>query len=294
MTAARGAVIVTGASTGIGEACALHLDGLGFSVFAGVRKTSDGAALARKASDRLTAVSIDVADGASIASAAEDVATAVGKAGLAGLVNNAGIAVAGPLEFLPISELRKQLEVNVIGQIAVTQAFLPLLRQGHGRIVNIGSISGRMATPFVGPYAASKFAMEALTDSLRMELRPWSISVSLIEPGSVATPIWRKSGAAADELARSLAERAHDLYGPALAAMRKAADKIGRAGVPAAVVAKAVAHALVSKRPKTRYVVGRDAKFRAALVTILSDRMRDGLIAQSLGLPKEGGSRAPL
>jgi NAD(P)-dependent dehydrogenase (short-subunit alcohol dehydrogenase family) len=154
----------TGASSGIGAACALHLDRLGYLLFAGVRKKEDGDALKRQASERLRIVFIDVVDATSIAAAAETVEAAVAGAGLSGLVNNAGIAVAGPLEFLPVDDLRKQFEVNVIGPIAVTQAFLPLLRRGHGRIVNMGSIGGRWATPFAGPYSASKFALEAFND----------------------------------------------------------------------------------------------------------------------------------
>src|SRR5436190_20383212 len=188
-----GSVVITGASTGIGKTCALRLDRLGFQVFAGVRRTEDGETLKRQASQRLTPITIDVTDSGSIAAAASMVATAVGDAGLQGLVNNAGIAVACPLEFLPISLLSQQLEVNVTGQIDVTQVFLPLLRAGNGRIVNMGSISGRMAYPLLGPYCASKFALEALTASLRMELRPWHIPVSIIEPGAIATPIWSKA-----------------------------------------------------------------------------------------------------
>lgn len=279
------AVLVTGASTGIGEACALRLDKLGLRVFAGVRKEADGERLQQKASDRLSPVLLDVTDGASIASAAETVGAAVGDAGLAGLVNNAGISVAGPLEFLPLDDLRRQLEVNVIGQIAVTQAFLPLLRRGDGRIVNIGSSSGRMATPFMGPYCASKFAMEALTDSLRIELRPWGIPVSIVEPGNIATPIWEKSLAEADEAEKKLPQRARDLYEPAIAAIREAAVKFAQAGSPADEVAKRVAHALTAKRPKTRYLVGRNALVEATLAKLVPDRVRDGLIARQLGLP---------
>ncbi len=283
----RGAVVVTGASTGIGEACALRVDKLGFAVFAGVRKEADGESLKRKGSDRLTPVFIDVTDDASVASAADTVAKAVGDAGLAGLVNNAGISIPGPLEFLPIADLRRQLEVNVIGQIAVTQAFLPLLRKGRGRIVNIGSISGKLATPFIGAYCASKFAMEALTDSLRMELRPWGISVSIVEPGSIATPIWEKAQAAADEILKKLPQQAHDFYDPAIAAVRRAADKTARAGIPPYAVAKAVAHALTAKRPKTRYLVGRDAQLQATLAKVVPDRMRDWLVVRELGLPRD-------
>ncbi|MEK7693262.1 MAG: SDR family oxidoreductase, partial [Chloroflexota bacterium] len=189
-TGSTRSVVITGASTGIGEACALHLDALGWRVFAGVRKGADGEALQRKASARLIPVRIDVTDQASIASACDAVAQELGARGLDGLVNNAGIAVAAPLEFVPIDDLRRQLEINVIGQIAVTQAFLALIRTARGRIVNIGSVSGKLATPFTGPYSASKFAMEALTDALRIELRPWKIEVSIVEPGSIATPIW--------------------------------------------------------------------------------------------------------
>ena len=178
-------VVITGASTGIGAACALHLDQWGWRVFAGVRKQGDAEALRAQGSARLTPVSLDVTDTVSISTAASAVAGAVGAAGLAGLVNNAGIVVPGPIELLPLSDLRRQLEINVVGQVAVTQAFLPLIRAGRGRIVNMGSIAGRMATPFTGAYGASKFALEALTDALRLELQPWGISVSIIEPGAV-------------------------------------------------------------------------------------------------------------
>src|SRR5574341_1117889 len=221
-----------------------------------------------------------------VTGASSGIGNAVADRSLRALVNTAGIAVPGPLEFLPLDDLRRQMNVNVIGQIAVTQAFLPLLRRRKGRIVNIGSIGGRMATPFIGAYSASKFAMEALTDSLRMELKPWGISVSIIEPGSIATPMWDKGMAAADDLEARLPEQAHDYYDDAISAMKKASDKNGRAGIPADEVAKVVEHALLSKKPRTRYVVGRDAKIQAALATVIPDRMRDWLIAQQIGLPR--------
>lgn len=283
----RGAVVITGASTGIGEACALRADELGFAVFAGVRKEADGESLQRKGSDRLTPVFIDVTDDASIASAAGTVAKAVGDAGLAGLVNNAGINIPGALEFLPIADLRRQLEVNVIGQIAVTQAFLALLRKGCGRIINIGSINGKLAAPFVGPYCASKFAMEALTDSLRMELRPWRISVSIVEPGFIATPIWDKSKAAEAELFKNMPQEGHDLYAEALAAMREVFDKATKEATPPAAVARAVAHALTARTPKTRYVVGRNARRVTALARLVPDRIRDWLVMREVGLPRD-------
>ncbi len=283
--AATASVLVTGASSGIGEACALRLDKLGFQVFAGVRREVDGGALKQKASDRLTPILLDVTDADSIKSAADTMATALGEAGLTGLVNNAGIAVAGPLEFLPIDELRRQFEVNVIGQITVTQAFLPLLRRGHGRIVNMGSIAGRSALPFIGPYSASKFAMEALTDSLRMELLPWNIPVSIIEPASVATPIWQKSLEAGAKVAAILPPQAHELYGYAIASMSKMVSNIRKTapdnGVSADVVAQAVEHALTAKKPRTRYLVGTAALLRV-LLGILPDRTRDQLITWQL------------
>lgn len=288
MSDAERSVVITGASTGIGRACALRLDRMGWRVFAGVRKPADGEALCAKASPRLTPVELDVTGEASIARAAEQVVAATGDAGLAGLVNNAGISVAGPLEFLPLDELRRQLEVNVTGQVAVTQAFMPLIRRGNGRVVFMGSISGRLATPFLGPYAASKFALEALADALRIELRPWRIPVSIIEPGSIATPIWEKGQAAADELEERLSIRGHELYDPAIAAVRQAARDSAARGVPPGRVAKAVAHALTSRRPKTRYVVGNDARIQLAMASLLPDRARDPLVSRFMKLPGKG------
>jgi NAD(P)-dependent dehydrogenase (short-subunit alcohol dehydrogenase family) len=275
-------VVVTGASTGIGEACALRLDARGWRVFAGVRREQDGQALRRKASERLTPLMLDISDATSIAAAAEKVTATVGAAGLSGLVNNAGIAVAAPLEFLPIRELRRQLEVNIIGQVAVTQAFLPHIRQGRGRIVNIGSISGRIAAPFLGAYAASKFAMEALTDALRVELRPWGLHVALVEPGGIATPIWERSIAVADEITKLLPQQAIEYYGAAIPMVRASAARTAKTGTPPVEVAQAIEHALSSSRPKTRYLVGRGVRFRAAIIARLPDRLRDALIARRL------------
>ncbi|MCK6625407.1 MAG: SDR family oxidoreductase [Anaerolineae bacterium] len=277
---AQKTVVITGASTGIGAACALHLDRLGWQVFAGVRKPADGEALRQQASDRLTPLLLDVTDPAAIAAAATAVTATAGEGGLAGLVNNAGIALGGPLEFVPIAHLRQQLEVNVIGQMAVTQAFLPLLRRGPGRVVNMGSISGRVAMPFVGPYAASKFAMEALTDSLRVELRPWDIHVSIVEPGPIATPIWQKSLTAADELTQALPPAAHQLYGAAIAKARERLVAASQAGIPPETVAQVVAHALTSPRPKTRYPIGRGVRLAILFAKFFPDRLRDWLITR--------------
>ena len=275
MVGAERYVVITGASSGIGEACALYLAHLGFGVFAGVRTEEAARALRTRGSGRIEPLFLDVAAPGSIASAAETVTQAVGKARLAGLVNNAGIAVAGPLEFLPIEELRRQLEVNVVGQVAITQGLLPLLREGNGRVVNVGSIGGKIAGPLLGAYAASKFAMEGLTDSLRRELEPWGIHVAIIEPGAVRTPIWNKSLVAADALLQQFPRRALVLYSTEIERQRESALEAARKGIPPEIVARAVAHALTAKRPKTRYPVGRDARVASVLVRLLPDRMLD-------------------
>lgn len=279
------AVVITGASTGIGAACALSLDRLGFRVFAGVRRTEDGEALAKEASSRLTPVRLDVTEAASIAAAADLVRTAVAEAGLAGLINNAGIAVGAPLEAVPIADLRRQFETNVVGAVAVTQAVLPLLRQGRGRLINIGSIAGRATMPLMGPYSASKYALEALTDAWRLELLPWGIRVSIIEPGAIATPIWRKSSQAARELEAASSPEVLGLYAPAVAAVKKAVEDATRRAIPPDAVVQAVVHALTSPRPKTRYLVGWDAKIRAWMVRLLPDRVADHLLVALLRLP---------
>jgi NAD(P)-dependent dehydrogenase (short-subunit alcohol dehydrogenase family) len=285
VTPTGGAVLITGSSTGIGAACALHLDRLGYQVFAGVRRDADGDTLRTQASERLTPIHVDVTDEASIAAAKARLESGTGEGGLAGLVNNAGIAVAGPLEILPLEEFRRQLEVNVVGQLAVTQALLPLLRKARGRIVMMGSISGRLATPFIGAYAVSKFALEAMTDALRVELIPWGIEVSIIEPGSIATPIWEKSRQHSGAIVRRIPPDRRELYHRAYDAMRTAAARAGQSGVPASEVAKTVEHALTARKPRTRYLVGKDAKMRARLSKFLPDRMRDRLILKHLGLP---------
>lgn len=286
-------VVITGASTGIGAACALHLDQLGWRVFAGVRMQADAETLKAKASARLTPIALDVTDTVSIATAAGAVAGAVGQAGLAGLVNNAGIAVPGPIEFLPLPDLRRQLEINVVGPVAVTQAFLPLIRAGHGRIVNMGSISGRMATPFTGAYGASKFALEALTDALRLELAPWGISVSVIEPGAIATPMWEKSAKAAQAMLEAAPPEALALYADAIQAVRQTAAHSAKSAVDPIEVARAVLHALAAAKPRTRYVVGGRAKIQAAVAQLVPDRVRDRLVAKAMRLPKTAPSAPP-
>jgi NAD(P)-dependent dehydrogenase (short-subunit alcohol dehydrogenase family) len=274
---ATGNVVITGASTGIGEACALRLDSLGFRVFAGVRKPADGEALKSRASERLSPVMLDVTSEESIAGAVRT----VGDIPLAGLVNNAGIVVAGPLELVPMALWRKQFEVNVLGQVAVTQAFLPLLRKGQGRIVNMGSVGGRSALPCSGPYCSSKFALEGLNDSLRMELRHLGISVSIVEPGAIRTPIWDKSLAGATESMSALPAHLLELYRGILDKLTAAAAHAAKNASPAEDVAKAVEHALTASKPKTRYVVGKDAKLRMWLMH-LPDRTVDSMILKQI------------
>ena len=206
-------IVITGASTGIGRATVLHLDRLGYRVFAGVRREADADALRNESSDRLTPVFLDVTNIGSIEAAAKTVSAEVGERGLAGLVNNAGVSLGGPLEFVPLDELRRQLEVNTIGPIAVTQHFLPLVRQGRGRIVFVSSINGRISAPTHGPYSASKFALEALADALRMELTPSGIHVSVIEPGAIKASIWEKMGRYGDAVLARMPEGGKRLYG---------------------------------------------------------------------------------
>lgn len=272
----RGAVVITGSSTGIGKACALFLDRAGYRVFAGVRTQQAAEGLQDQASKRLTPVLLDITDPEQINSAVEIVATGLGKgAGLLGLVNNAGTVIAGPLEFLPVDSLRQQMEVNVIGHLAVTQAFLPLLRQGNGRIVNMSTAGCRFAVPFLGPYIASKIAMEALTDSLRRELMPWKIHVSIIEPGVIETPIWEKSYAVADAIESGLPSQARELYAESFATGRRFIKKLHRRAIPPEAVAKAVSSSLEARRPKSRYLVGVGARLPTIIANFVPDRLAD-------------------
>jgi NAD(P)-dependent dehydrogenase (short-subunit alcohol dehydrogenase family) len=277
-------VLITGASSGIGRACALRLDGSGWRVFAGVRREADASSLRGEASGRLEPLILDVTDEAGVRGAAERVREAVGDGGLHGLVNNAGIAVSGPLEFVSLDDWRRQLEVNVIGQVAVTQAFLPLLRAARGRIVNIGSIGGRSSTPFVAPYAASKFAMEAITDALRRELRKWGMWVAIVEPGSIDTPIWEKGRSDAQEQIAALAPEARELYGADMAGVAKAVENVAARGLPPERVAAAVEHALTAKRPRARYLIGREAQARVLAESVLPVRAFDAVITRAMGL----------
>jgi short-subunit dehydrogenase len=275
--ARQGTVVITGASTGIGRASALRLARGGFDVLAGVRREEDGAAL-RAEEGRIEPIIVDVTDAGQVAG----LAARVGGAPLAGLVNNAGIAVAGPLEGVPLDDVRRQYEVNVFGLLAVTQALLPAIRHGHGRIVNIGSIGGRINTPFVGPYSSSKAAVRSLSAALRRELRPWDIHVSLVEPGALDTPIWRKGEQGAQETIDALPDRVRTLYARPLQALVATTRKIAAGAGSADEAAQAIEHALTAERPKAVYTVGRRARVQGALHSVLPARAFDALVARAM------------
>ncbi len=279
-------VLVTGASTGIGRAVAFALARRGFRVVAGVRRPASLEALraeaerilAPDAAGRVEPLVLDITDADQVARAAARLEDLTGAAGLAGLVNNAGVVVAGPLEFLPLDDLRMQLEVNVVGQIAVTQAMLPMLRRGRGRLVFVGSISGLVASRLVGAYAASKFAIEAIGDAFRLELSPWGMQVSIVEPGRVRTPIWDKSRDAGEARLARMPEEAARLYAGTIRAVTEGVSDVDRAGIPPEGVARAVVHALTAPRARTRYRVGFDAKAVAVLTRLLPHRWMDAFL----------------
>src|SRR3954466_129889 len=270
-------VLVTGASTGIGRATALALAPT-HTVLAGVHRLED-------APPGTTALQLDGTHPPQIPpqrdattpdqiSALRDVPT------LDALVNNAGIAVMSPLEYLPLDELRRQLEVNVIGQLAVIQAVMAQLRAARGRIVNVSSIGGRMALPLYGPYSASKFALEALSDALRREQR--DITVIVVEPGAIATPIWERGIATADAIWNAVPEDGHQRYGRLVTSLRDRAKELGTTGLPVEDAAAVIVNALTTSKPRPRYVIGRQAKIQAAVGRFLPDRVSDALLARLL------------
>jgi len=272
----RRTVLVTGANRGIGRASVRELARLGFQVIAGVRNEADGRTLAAEVGPAVSAILLDVTRPDQVARAAEAVRAAAGERGLYGLVNNAGIVVAGPAEFLPLEALREQLEVNLVGLLGLTQALLPALRRAGGRIVNVSSVNGRIATSFSGAYAASKFALEALSDALRREL-DGAVDVIVIQPGAFKTDIWDSSRERARTLIQGYPPEAHRYYGRVLARLGevRAPD---RAGDPARV-ARAVGRALTARRPRARYVVGTDARIGLLLMALLPTRWLDALLA---------------
>jgi NAD(P)-dependent dehydrogenase (short-subunit alcohol dehydrogenase family) len=277
----RGAVVVTGASSGIGMAAAELFAREGFVTFAGVRSDADAARIATL-HPNLRPVKLDVTDRAAIDAAAHSVAAS--GLPLRGVVNNAGVAVAGPLEFLPVDELRRQFEINLFGPVAVSQAFLPQLRASRGRLIFVGSISGRLAVPFIAPYSASKYALRAVADALRVELASARIAVSLVEPGSVRTPIWAKGRASRDRLTALLTPLATEYYGPQIEAVFAQTQREEAHAMPVERVTAALLHALTAPKPRARYLVGRDAR-AGSIVALLPPALRDRAIRASMKLP---------
>lgn len=272
-------ILITGASTGIGKACALLLSRKGFSVFAGVRNSSDGSALMEEASGNIIPLLLDVTDANSITAAVKQISDSTENK-LFGLINNAGIAFGGPLELLSLSDIRDLMEVNVIGVFAITKALIPLLRNNEeGRIVNIGSMTSFFALPGFSVYSASKHALKAITDSLRVELLPFNIRVSIIETGRVETPIWGKGLSLADKTLREADEDIIELYGPMLDYLQEYAKN--PSGISPDQVAREVFRIVTSKKPKSQYLLGKDALI-LKLVSTLPDNMRGRMLLWSL------------
>jgi NAD(P)-dependent dehydrogenase (short-subunit alcohol dehydrogenase family) len=277
----REAVVVTGASSGIGLAAVELLAREGFVAFAGVRNDAD-AARVEALHPNVRAVRLDVTDRAAIDAAAATVAAS--GLPLRGVVNNAGVAIAGPLEFLPVDELRRQFEINVFGAVAVSQAFLPQLRLSRGRLVFVGSISGRLAIPFIAPYSASKFALRALTDALRVELRPAGIAVVLLEPSSVKTPIWQKGRDSREARVALLPAKAMEYYAPQVEAVFATTEHEERIAMPVERVSEAILHALTAPKPRRRYLLGSGAR-SGSIVALLPAALRERAMRASMGLP---------
>jgi NAD(P)-dependent dehydrogenase (short-subunit alcohol dehydrogenase family) len=276
--------LISGCSTGIGRATALRLDGKGWTVYAGVRKQEDADGLAAEGSDRLRPLILEVTDPDSIAACRQRLESDSPR-GLHALVNNAGVAYTGPVEFIPLEDFRTQLEVNLIGHLAMTQAMIPALRLTKGRIVNVTSIGGVVATPFFSPYSASKFGLEAVSDALRTELRPWGIKTIAIEPGSIATEIWNSGAQQFDRTSERMAPEALALYGKAIKAMSRAGVETGARGIPVDHAAALIEKVIEVKRPRARYRLGRDAHLMFTAKRLLPDRLFDRMIARAMRLP---------
>ena len=275
-------VLITGASTGIGQHCATYLAQAGLIVLAGHR--SDKAA--RELSDlhaNIHPVRLDVTNPEDILAARHWVESRFKNHPFGGLINNAGIVVGGPVEAVPLSQWRTQLEVNLLGHIQVIQTFMPLLREHRGRIINMGSVAGIQTLPFISPYSVSKFGLAAISDALRVELRPWGIQVSLIEPGSVRTPIWEKSTQSLETSMNGWPAHLQALYSPALHQVKAASHQSAQKSIHPEAIAKAVHHALTARHPKSRYPIGMETRLRRYM-SWLPDRLKDWIIQSKLGV----------
>lgn len=273
----HGSVLVTGASSGIGEAAVAALVERGFQVWATVRTEVDEQRLLATHAARVTVRRCDITDADDVAALGAEVAAC---GGLVGLVNNAGTAVPSPLEYLSLDQLRQQLDVNLVGQLAVVQAVLPALRTTRGRVVMIGSIADRVALPMLGAYHASKFGLLGLTDSLRAELAPSGVRVVLIEPGAISTRIWTSGRVRGDALLAAAPPEARSRYRSQIERARADALRSAERGLPPSAVAGVITRALTTRNPRPRYLVGRDAHI-AAMVARLPDRLRYRLTAGS-------------
>jgi NAD(P)-dependent dehydrogenase (short-subunit alcohol dehydrogenase family) len=276
-------VLVTGTSTGIGRCAALSLDQLGYQVFATIRKEQDAKSIQSEASDRLIPLMLDVTEPASLDQAREIVKHKVSDAGLWGLVNNAAIGFVSPLEFAPMDDFRWLYEVNVFGLLAITQKFLPLIRQSRGRIINISSTASSAVAPFHGPYSSSKLALNGLTDSLRLELKPLGVQVSLIVFGSVQTPIWETGGDISDRVTQGFPPEALKIYGENFGRLRDYFNRIGKTGITTDQACQSILHALSADRAKTHYYVGPDAKMHYWLRRIFYGRIADWIMMRTVG-----------
>ena len=274
------AVLITGASRGIGRATALRLAAAGWDVYAGVRAAKDATGFAGTGS--ITPVTLDVTNADHLA--ALDAAL---PARLDAVVNNAGIVVGGPVEGVSLDELRQQLDVNVVGQAAVTQAVLPRLRQSRGRVVFVSSISGRVSTPMTGAYSASKFALEGLADALRMELAPWGVRVSIIEPAQTDTDLWQLADAEVEATRARLSGANRELYARHIEGYRKSIPRSQRQAAPAEGVAAVIERALTAGRPRARYVVGGPAKALALITGVMPTVVLDRVLSLSTGVPRK-------
>jgi NAD(P)-dependent dehydrogenase (short-subunit alcohol dehydrogenase family) len=279
-------VVITGASSGIGRASALLMAREGFEVFAGVRREGDGSRLKAEGGTGINPVRIDVTDEASILAAANEVGARLGERGLDGLVNVAGIGTSGPIEFVTQDDLRRIFDVNVFGQVAVIQAFMPMLLEARGRIVNISSVGAHIAIPFGGALTASKGAFGLLSDSLRMELSGFGVRVSVIEPGAIRTPAVDKTLGDVEEVIKGLPPDGARRYGDMLRQFTKRAHARESNGSDPEVVARSVLEALTARRPRARYVVGKDSRVLTVLPRVLPDGVLDWLRMRSLGFGK--------
>ncbi len=272
--ATRELVVVTGASSGIGRASAEQLASAGFHVLAGVRNDRAAAAVS---TDHIEAVHLDITDEEQVAGLRRRVQSDPETRPLRAVVNNAGVAVAAPVELIPLADWRRQFEVNFFGHVGVIQALLPALLSSRGRVINVSSIGGLVAGPTYGAYSASKFALEAMSDALRRELRHVGVEVVVVEPGAIATPIWEKGVSAAETLLTAVTEEQRQRYAEINAKAMQRAKEAAVRGVPPEQVAEAITKAVTVPRPRTRYLVGRDAKITARLATLLPDRILDRL-----------------